>query len=135
MLYPEESYQIMGACFEVHNQKGSGFLEPVYQECLQIELEHQNISFLAQAELKLTYRGRHLKQTFKPDFLCFDKIVVEIKAVDHLIGKHESQILNYLNATRFELGILINFGAHPKLEYKRFALTHTNTTGHRPGEP
>lgn len=123
MLFPDESYKIMAACFEVHNRMGCGFTEPVYQECLEIELEHQNIPFVAQHELHLTYRKRTLKQTFKPDFICYDKIVVEIKAVDHLIDKHEAQVINYLNATGYELGILVNFGTHPKLEYKRLALT------------
>ncbi len=123
MLFPDESYKIMGACFEVHNRKGSGFTEAVYQECLEIELEYQGIPFVAQPELQLTYRDRTLKQTFKPDFICYDKIVVEIKAVEQLIDKHEAQVLNYLNATGYELGILVNFGAHPKLEAKRLALT------------
>jgi GxxExxY protein len=123
MLYPDESYQIVGDCFEVHNRKGCGFLEPVYQECLEIELDYQKIPFVAQRELQLTYRGRILKQTYKPDFICYDRILVEIKAVDQLIAKHEAQVINYLNATGLELGILINFGTHPKLEYKRLALT------------
>lgn len=127
MLYAEESYKIMGACFEVHNPKGCGFLEAVYQECLEIELEHMAIPFTAQPKLKLTYRGRTLMQTFKPDFICFEKIVVEIKAVDQLIGMHEAQVLNYLNATSFELGILVNFGAYPKLEYKRLVLSRDSS--------
>ena len=76
MLYPDESYRIMGACFEVHNRNGCGFLEQVYQECLQIELEHQKIPFVAQPELRLTYRERVLHQTYKPDFICYDKILI-----------------------------------------------------------
>jgi GxxExxY protein len=127
MLYPDESYRIMGACFEVHNRKGCGFLEPLYQECLAIELEFQRIPFVAQPELRLTYRGRVLEQTFRPDFICYGKILVEIKAVDQLVDKHEAQVINYLNATNLELGILINFGTHPKLEYKRLALTQRGT--------
>ena len=123
MLHPDESYRIMGACFEVHNRKGCGFLEPVYQECLEIELEHQKISFVAQPELRLTYRERALKQTYEPDFICYDKVLVEIKAVEQLTDKHETQVINYLNATGYDLGILVNFGAHPKLESKRLALT------------
>ena len=125
MLYPDESYQIMGACFEVHNRKGCGFLEPVYQECLEIELDYQKIPFAAQPEYQLTYRGRTLEHTYKPDFICCDRILVEIKAIDQLIAKHEAQVINYLNATGLELGILINFGTHPKLEYKRLALTQS----------
>ena len=111
----------MAACFEVHNRMGCGFLEPVYQECLQIEMPYQNVPSVAQQELTLTYRQRVLEQTFKPDLICFDKIVVEIKAVDQLIGKHEAQVLNYLNVTALKLGILINFGTYPKLQYKRLA--------------
>ncbi len=125
MLYPDESYQIMGACFEVHNRQGCGFLEPVYQECLEIELEYQNIPFVAQRELQLTYRDRVLKETYKPDFICYDKVIVEIKAVNQLVEKHEAQVINYLNATDYEIGILINFGTHQKLESKRLALTQS----------
>ncbi len=123
MLFPDESYKLMGACFEVHNRMGCGFTEAVYQECLEIELDCQGIPFVAQRELQLTYRERTLKQTFKPDFICYDKIVVEIKAVEQLIDKHQAQVLNYLHATGFKLGILINFGTHPKLDAKRLALT------------
>ena len=117
----------MGACFEVHNRQGCGFLEPVYQECLEIELEYQKIPFASQPNLQLTYRERILEQTYEPDFICYGKIVVEIKAVEQLIAKHEAQVINYLNATGYELGILINFGSHPKLEYQRLALTRTQT--------
>lgn len=90
MLYPDESYRIMGACFEVHNRQGCGFLEPVYQECLEIELEIQEISFVAQPELQLSYRERVLKQRYKPDFICYDRILLEIKAVEQLTDKHEA---------------------------------------------
>lgn len=94
MLYPDESYQIMGACFEVHNRQGCGFLEAVYQECLAIEFALQKIPFVAQPELRLSYRGQTLEQTFQPDFICYDKILVEIKAVGQLIDKHEAQVIN-----------------------------------------
>jgi GxxExxY protein len=123
ILYPEESYVIIGACFEVYKDKGCGFLEPVYQECLEIEFEYQGIPFFPQKELKLSYRDRKLKQGFKPDFVCYDKIIVEIKAVSELVGDHRAQILNYLSATGMKLGLLINFGHYPKLEYERFILT------------
>ena len=123
ILYPEESYRIVGACFEVYNEKGCGFLEPVYQECLEIELEHRQIPFVAQPELKLSYRERTLRQTYKPDFIVYDKIIVEIKAVSALCDEHRAQVLNYLHASRLKLGILVNFGQHPKLAYERFALT------------
>ena len=114
LIYPEESYKIIGACFNVYKEKGCGFTEPVYQECLEIELEHQEIQFEAQ---------KKLKQTFKPDFICYEKIVLEIKAVANLVDVHRAQLLNYLNATEMKLGLLINFGHYPKLEYERLILT------------
>ena len=119
LLYPDESYAIMGACFNVYKTMGCGFVEPVYQECLEIELEHLKIPFRAQEELELTYRGRQLEATYKPDFICYDKIIVELKAVSNLVSEHRAQVLNYLSATGFKLGLLINFGHYPKLEYER----------------
>ncbi len=101
---------------------GCGFLESVYQECLEIEFEYQEIPFLSQKELKLTYRDTELKQTYRPDFICFDKIIIELKAISKLIKDNEAQIINYLNATGLKLGILVNFGHYPKLEYKRIVL-------------
>ena len=123
LIYPDESYVIIGACFNVYKDKGCGFLEPVYQECTEIELEFQNIPFAAQKRMKLAYRGRELKKTFKPDFICYDKIIVELKAVSHLIDEHRAQLINYLNATGMQLGLLVNFGHYPKLEYERVILT------------
>jgi GxxExxY protein len=123
LIYPDESYAIIGACFNVYKDKGCGFLDPVYQECTEIELEFQNIPFAAQKRMKLTYRGRELKRTFKPDFVCYDKIIVELKAVSHLIDEHRAQVINYLNATGMQLGLLINFGHYPKLEHERIILT------------
>jgi GxxExxY protein len=95
ILYKEESYRIMGACFEVYKDKGSGFVEPVYQECLALEFGYQGIQFAEQMELALTYKGRTLKQTYKPDFVCFKKIIVEIKAVSKLTDEHRAQVHNY----------------------------------------
>ncbi len=121
LIYPGESYQIMGACFEVYKEKGCGFLEPVYQECLANELESQSIPFSEKPKLHLDYKGRLLKQTYEPDFICFEKIILEIKAVQVLRDEHRAQILNYLRATKLRLGLLVNFGHFPKLEYERFA--------------
>ena len=104
LIYPEESYKIIGACFNVYKEKGCGFTEPVYQECLEIELEHQEIQFEAQKKLKLIYRGKELEKTFKPDFICYNKLIVEIKAVSNLIDEHRAQVLNYLNATEMKIG-------------------------------
>lgn len=119
ILFKEESYKIVGACFEVYNEKGCGFVEPVYQECLKIELEMQSIAFQAQQQLQLSYKGRQLKQIYIPDFVCFGQIIVEIKAVSKLCDEHRAQVHNDLKATGFRLGLLINFGDHPKLEYER----------------
>ncbi|MDX1930098.1 MAG: GxxExxY protein [Pirellulaceae bacterium] len=122
ILYKDESYQIMGACFEVYKNRGSGFLEPVYQECLEIELELLGIPVKAKEELRLSYKGRVLKSKYIPDFICYDKIIIEVKAVKSLTDEHRAQVHNYLKATGFRLGLLVNFGHHPKLEYERIVL-------------
>ena len=100
-------------------EKGCGFLEPVYHECLEIEFNLQGIPFLSKPPQTLQYRGRTLVQTFTPDFICYDKIILEIKAVSALVDEHRAQLLNYLNATGCELGLLVNFGHYPGLEYER----------------
>jgi len=119
IVFKEESYKIIGACFEVYKQKGAGFTEPIYQECLEIEFELRGIPFVSQPALQLEYKGRILTQSFRPDFMCFDNIIVEIKAVEYIVDAFRSQALNYLNATGRDLVLLINFGSHPKLEYER----------------
>jgi GxxExxY protein len=119
ILLKDEAYAIIGACFEVYNDKGSGFLEAVYQECLEIELELRGIPFRAQSELKLNYKGRTLNKTYQPDRDCYGKIIVEIKAVSELNDEHRAQVHNYLKATGYRLGLLVNFGAHGKLQYER----------------
>ena len=113
IIYREESYKIMGACFEVYNDKGCGFLEPVYQECLQIEFGLQQIRFIPQRSVFLTYKGHSLKCTYEPDFICMEKIIVEMKATSGLVDEHRAQVLNYLNATGYKLGLLVNFGHYP----------------------
>jgi GxxExxY protein len=122
LLYREESCKIMGACFEVYKQKGCGFTEPIYQECLSLEFQLQGIPFIAQPALEMEYKGTKLEQSFRMDFVCFDLIVVEIKAISKLIDAHRAQVLNYLHANKFRLGILVNFGHHPRLEYERIIL-------------
>ena len=119
IVYKDESFRIVGACFEVYNDKGCGFHEPVYQECMEIELALQGIPFKAQAELGLTYKERPLSEVYKPDFICFGKIIVELKAVSALTDEHRAQVHNYLKAAGLKLGLLVNFGHHPKLEYER----------------
>jgi len=125
IIYPEDSYKIIGACFNVYNELGCGFLEAVYQESLEIEFEYQKIPFKSQYDVSISYRDQKLKQTYKPDFICFDKIIVELKAVSKILDEHKAQVINYLNATNFDLAILVNFGNSPKLEYERFAFTET----------
>jgi GxxExxY protein len=122
MLYEELTYNIQGACFEVYRTMGCGFLEGVYQECLEIELTEQGIPFEPRKELELDYKGRPLKQRYVPDFVCYDKIIVELKAVDKIASEHKAQLLNYLHATGMRLGLLVNFGHHPKLEWKRMII-------------
>lgn len=122
ILYKEESFSIIGTAFKVYNEMGCGFLEPVYQECMELELSKQEISFASQKQLSLKYDGIKLKQTYKTDLICYDKIIVELKAITNILDEHRAQVLNYLNATKIKLGLLVNFGSHPKLEYERFVL-------------
>lgn len=119
LMYPQESYKIMGACFEVYKELGSGFLESVYQEALELEFQLQEIPFESQSTLRLRYKGHQLKQTYIPDFVCFGKIIVELKAVSKLVPEHHAQAQNYLKATGLRLALLVNFGHYPKLEYER----------------
>ena len=118
LVYKEESYKIIGACLEVHNELGPGFLEPVYQEALEVELTNQNIPFQREVPLPIKYKESVLNKSYIADFILFEKIILELKALDALSTVHESQVLNYLKATGFKLGILVNFG-QPKLQYKR----------------
>lgn len=119
LIYREEAYHINGACMEVYRTLGNGFLEAVYQECLEIELRKRAIPFFAQRPLALTYHGCLLNQTYKPDFICHEKIIVEIKPVSKLASEHRAQVMNYLKATGYQLGILYNFGHYPLLEIIR----------------
>ena len=123
LIYRDECFKIIGACFEVYNEKGCGFLESVYQECLEIEHEYQHIPSVPRQQLRLFYRGKELKQKFIPDLICYGKIIVEIKAVSKLTDVHRAQVINYLNATGYQLGLLVNFGGHPQLQWER--LVHT----------
>ena len=122
IIYKEECYLIQGAIFDVYREMGCGFLESVYQECLEIEMSKRKISFISQHNLKLFYKGDELCQTYKPDFICFEKIIVELKTVNKITTSHEAQILNYLNATRIKLGLLVNFWGYPKVDIKRFVI-------------
>jgi GxxExxY protein len=125
LLYRDEVYRIVGACMAVHKDKGNGFAEPVYQDALEIELELTGIPFDAQRNYQIQYRNRLLKHTYTPDLLCFDKIIVELKAARALTDEHRAQLMNYLKVTGLQLGLLVNFGSFPRLEWERIVLTHT----------
>ncbi len=126
-IFPDESYAIMGACFNVHNAQGCGFTEPIYQECLEIAFQHLGIPFVAQPELQLEHRGKLLEHMFRPDFVCSGKLIVEIKALSDLTDEHRAQVLNYLNASGYRLGLLVNFGAHPRLQSERIPFSPGKT--------
>ncbi len=119
ILFKEESYRIVGACFEVYREKGCGFLESVYQECLELELGARGIPYAAQVALALEYKGCPLRSSYQPDFICYGKIVLELKAATELNDQHRAQMHNYLMATRLKLGLLTNFGHFPKLQLER----------------
>ena len=119
LVLKEEVFAIMGAAMEVHRTLGSGFLEPVYQEALEIESLSRGLPFGTQKVLRIRYKEQYLKKEYIADLVYFDKVIVELKALDHLSGKEEAQLLNYLKATGMKVGVLINFGSHPKLEWKR----------------
>ena len=122
LLFKEETFAIRGAVFEVYREMGCGFLESVYQECLEKELRSKGIPCVAQPELKLSYKCESLLQTYKPDLICFEQIIVELKAVKDIAPEHKAQILNYLKASNLRLGLLVNFGSHPKVQIERFIL-------------
>ena len=111
--------RFQGSCFEVYRELGCGFLEAVYQECLEIEFTSQGIPFVPQAELGLTYKDRGLKQKYFADLICMDKIIVEVKARKELTDAHRAQVHNYLKATGLRLALLVNFGHYPMLEHER----------------
>jgi GxxExxY protein len=122
LILKEEVYNIVGAAMEVSNVLGAGFLEAVYQEALEIELKSRALPFVARPTIRIAYKERILTKQYIPDFICYDQIIVEIKAIKGLTTLEEAQLLNYLKATGKPVGILINFGV-PKLEWQRMVLT------------
>ncbi len=122
IIFKEESYEVVGAALKVYNTLGHGFLEAVYQEALGVEFQRRNIPYEREKELKIVYDGVELKQTYKADFVCFGKIIVELKAVNALDDAHRSQVYNYLHATGYRLGLLLNFGCSDELEKERIVL-------------
>lgn len=122
LIYREEVFQIIGAAIEVHKVLGRGFLEAVYQEALEYELSLRKIPFVFQQPLKIQYKTHILSKEYIADLICFNSIIVELKALQRLTGQEESQIINYLKATGMRVGLLINFGSSGKLEWKRLVL-------------
>jgi len=118
LIYKEESYKIIGTAMEVHRELGAGFLEAVYQEAFELELQKQEIPYEREKLLKVFYKGQKLKKRYSADFVCYNKIIVELKALGELSTNHEAQILNYLKTSKLKLGLLINFGSS-SLQYKR----------------
>lgn len=122
LVQEKETYEILGACFEVYREKGCGFLEAVYQECLGMEFGLRGIPSQALVPLFLTYKEKQLTKQYVADFICFGSVLVELKAVTKLADEHRAQIQNYLYATGQRTGLLINFGHFPLLEHERFIL-------------
>ena len=122
LLFEKETYAIRGAIFEVYRELGCGFLEAVYQECLEKELTIRNIPFTAQPQLNLFYKRVQLSQTYRPDLICYDSVIIELKALSEIAGEHKAQLLNYLKATGHKVGLLANFGSYPKAVVERLVL-------------
>jgi GxxExxY protein len=119
ILFKDESYKIIGACYEVYNGMGNGFLEAVYQECLRKEFRFQRIPFIEKPKLEIFYKNDKLEQYYEPDFVCYNEIILEIKAVRTLTDEHKAQVINYLKATGKRLGLLVNFGHYAIMEQER----------------
>ena len=120
LILKDEVYAIAGAAIEVHRELGPGFLESVYQEAMKLELSARSVPFEAEKPISIEYKGQRLSQKYFADFVCFEQIIVELKALSRLSGSEQAQVLNYLKATGFKVGVLINFGSRGKLEWKRF---------------
>jgi GxxExxY protein len=122
LILETETYEILGACFEVYREKGCGFLEDVYQECLEIEFGIRGLPFVVKPSLELEYKGRKLRKKYEPDFFCHNQVILEIKAAKTIDDSHRAQLMNYLRATGIRVGLLVNFGHHPKAQHERFIL-------------
>ena len=121
LIYEEETYAIRGAIFEVYRILGDGYLEEVYQNAMEEELKLRNIPFAAKKKLHVMYKERDCG-LYEPDLICYDKIIVELKAVEALHSKHSAQLMNYLRATGYKLGLLVNFCAYPKVDIRRIVV-------------
>ena len=123
LIYKQESYEIMGACFEVYKEMGVGFVEAVYHECLEKEFRRRSLPYVHHAGLALNYKGEPLNQSYQADFVMYSKIVLEVKVAKRLDDIHRAQVINYLKATGFQLGLLVNYGRLGGLEWERIVLT------------
>jgi len=121
-IFKDESYAIIGAALDVYYKLGSGFLEPVYQEALAIEFQLRDIPFLPQVDLPIVYKDFTLKKTYRADFVCYDSIIVEIKALVALTNVDWAQLMNYLKASSMRVGLLFNFGSIPRMEHRRIII-------------
>jgi len=121
LIYKDEAYKIVGACMSVHRELGCGFLEAVYAEALEEEFKNQKVPYKREVPITIKYKGKVLRKSYIADFICYNKIIIELKAINHLESVHESQVLNYLKATAYKLGLLVNFGEQ-SLKYKRIIL-------------
>ncbi len=124
LILEDETYAVTGTAIELHRALGPGFLEKVYQEAMQLELSARSIPFEAEIPLDINYKGQCLTQKYYADLICFGQIIVELKALNHLSGKEDAQLLNYLKATGLQVGLIFNFGSHGKLERKRLVREH-----------
>ena len=122
LLYKDEVYAIQGAIFEVYKEMGNAWHEEVYQQCMERELGERGISFDSKKTLQIYYKGKAIEKTYEPGLWCFGKIIVELKAVGALAEEHRRQMLNYLRITGCRLGLLVNFGAYPRVDIERYAL-------------
>jgi GxxExxY protein len=122
LINEAETYRILGACFEVYKEKGCGFLEAVYHECLEMEFSIQGIPAKSLEPISLTYKGQPLKKAYEADFICYGEVLVELKAVSALTDEHRAQVQNYLHATGLRVGLLVNMGHFPKVEFERYVL-------------
>ena len=132
LIYKDEVYAIVGAAMEVYNQLGAGFLEPIYQEAMEIETLERKIPTKPQHNIEVIYKGQRLKKFYIADLLCYDQVIVELKAIDTLTSREESQLINYLKATGLKVGLLINFGSYGKLEWRRLVLTKDSSSRRPP---
>ncbi len=121
LIYKDDAYKIIGACMSVHRELGCGFLEAVYAEALEMEWQLKGIPYQREVPLNIEYKGQPLKKSYVADYICYNKIIIELKAINQLESVHEAQVLNYLKATGFKLGLLVNFGEQ-SLKYKRIVL-------------